>query len=91
MAAGEKSTISPIIGKELDYQRLPDVLCLIMYVLWQMKIYIKSVPRELPAHLKGTGFFFYSYPLQILGKNSLLGNELICQVGAQREPLWGDS
>lgn len=33
MAAGEKSTISPIIGKELDYQRLPDVLCLIMYVL----------------------------------------------------------
>lgn len=38
---------------------------------------------------KGLGPSFSSCLFQILGKNSLPSNELICQVGAQREPLWG--
>lgn len=50
-----------------------------------MKIYIKSVPRELPACLKGAGSFFLLLPFHIFCKNSLPGNELICQIEAQRE------
>ena len=90
MAAGEKSTVSPIIGKELGYHRLPDVLCHIMVCFMANENIYKICTQRAPYLLKGGWILLFTLTLfRILGENSLPGNELICQVGAQGEPLWG--